>query len=287
MKERIIKAALKLFSQKGYHLTSVQEIANCAEISRSTLYANFTSKKDILSSIYHFYLDSLYERLDVNLPEGESNDDRMNNFKVILTNYLNVAFENEDFLIMQMNEQNINDPKLAKYITDKRNKIYRRWLDIVGYIGGENLNYCSLDMVVILNSLIEEYSTVAIFDRNTLAVEDLVNFICQIISCIYNGFARSDIEPILLEDYMPQEFTNENLDMKDQLKLKIEDLEVLIKNIRLSKDKYVEVYSSLKLIQKEISNPKADLIIIKGLLRNIKQIKDLQYIAEDCIELIQ
>ena len=74
LKDRIIKAALKLFSKKGYHATTVQEIANCAEISKSTLYSNFTSKKDILSSIYHFYLDSLYQQLNVDFIKEENFD---------------------------------------------------------------------------------------------------------------------------------------------------------------------------------------------------------------------
>ena len=287
MKVRIIKAALKLFSQKGYHASSVQEIANCAEISKSTLYANFTSKNNILRSIYQFYLDSLYEHLNVDLLETESYEERIDNFKKILTNYLNVAFEHEDFLIMQMNEQKVNDPAIAEYINVKRNQLYRKWLDIMRYVGGEDLDYCSLDMVVILNSLIEEYSMVAIFDRNTLKVDDLVDYICQVISCTFNGFANNKIEPILVEDHMPEDLAEENFTVKDQLKRKVDDLEVIIKNIRLSKDKYIEVHSSLKLIRKEITSQKGDLIIIKGLLRNIGQIKDLRHIADFCIELIK
>lgn len=287
MKVRIIKAALKLFSQKGYHASSVQEIANCAEISKSTLYANFTSKNNILRSIYQFYLDSLYEHLNVDLLETESYEERIDNFKKILTNYLNVAFEHEDFLIMQMNEQKVNDPAIAEYINVKRNQLYRKWLDIMRYVGGEDLDYCSLDMVVILNSLIEEYSMVAIFDRNTLKVNDLVDYICQVISCTFNGFANNKIEPILVEDHMPEDLAEENLTVKDQLKRKVDDLEVIIKNIRLSKDKYIEVHSSLKLIRKEITSQKGDLIIIKGLLRNIGQIKDLRHIADFCIEIIK
>jgi AcrR family transcriptional regulator len=287
LKVRIIKAALKLFSQKGYHASSVQEIANCAEISKSTLYANFTSKNNILRSIYQFYLDSLYEHLNVDLLETESYEERIDNFKKILTNYLNVAFEHEDFLIMQMNEQKVNDPAIAEYINVKRNQLYRKWLDIMRYVGGEDLDYCSLDMVVILNSLIEEYSMVAIFDRNTLKVNDLVDYICQVISCTFNGFANNKIEPILVEDHMPEDLAEENLTVKDQLKRKVDDLEVIIKNIRLSKDKYIEVHSSLKLIRKEITSQKGDLIIIKGLLRNIGQIKDLRHIADFCIEIIK
>ena len=199
----------------------------------------------------------------------------------------NVAFEHEDFLIMQMNEQKVNDPAIAEYINVKRNQLYRKWLDIMRYVGGEDLDYCSLDMVVILNSLIEEYSMVAIFDRNTLKVDDLVDYICQVISCTFNGFANNKIEPILVEDHMPEDLAEENFTVKDQLKRKVDDLEVIIKNIRLSKDKYIEVHSSLKLIRKEITSQKGDLIIIKGLLRNIGQIKDLRHIADFCIELIK
>jgi len=50
-KELIIEEALTLFSQKGYHGTSVKDIANAVGIKDSSLYKHFSSKQEIFDII--------------------------------------------------------------------------------------------------------------------------------------------------------------------------------------------------------------------------------------------
>jgi TetR/AcrR family fatty acid metabolism transcriptional regulator len=49
--DQIVEAALRVFGEKGYHNTTVSEIAKAAGISETTLYKYFTDKEDILFSI--------------------------------------------------------------------------------------------------------------------------------------------------------------------------------------------------------------------------------------------
>jgi len=51
VKSKIIQAAIKVFSQKGYQNSTMDEIAEEAEMSKTTLYTYFKSKVDILKSI--------------------------------------------------------------------------------------------------------------------------------------------------------------------------------------------------------------------------------------------
>lgn len=50
-RDRILDAALKLFSEKGFNGTSVQEIADEAEVSKALIYYNFESKDAIIREI--------------------------------------------------------------------------------------------------------------------------------------------------------------------------------------------------------------------------------------------
>lgn len=50
-KQEILKAALKLFSAKGYESTSVAEIADAVGIRKASLYSRFTSKKEVLDEL--------------------------------------------------------------------------------------------------------------------------------------------------------------------------------------------------------------------------------------------
>jgi TetR/AcrR family transcriptional regulator len=50
-KQLIINAAWKLFDEKGFETTTVDEIAEAAELSKGTIYNYFASKYDILGTI--------------------------------------------------------------------------------------------------------------------------------------------------------------------------------------------------------------------------------------------
>jgi AcrR family transcriptional regulator len=51
--EQICDAALRLFARKGYHQTSVRELAEAAHLSVGALYTYIKSKEDILLLVYH------------------------------------------------------------------------------------------------------------------------------------------------------------------------------------------------------------------------------------------
>ena len=54
-KQKILYAALDLFSQKGYDAVSVRDIARAVGIKESSLYNHFQNKQDIYDSILAFY----------------------------------------------------------------------------------------------------------------------------------------------------------------------------------------------------------------------------------------
>lgn len=58
--EQICDAALHLFARKGYHQTSVREIADGAHLSVGALYTYIKTKEDILLLVYHRIL-SLFQ----------------------------------------------------------------------------------------------------------------------------------------------------------------------------------------------------------------------------------
>jgi len=62
-KKWIIEAAVAAFAQKGFHLTSMREIAKGAAVAIGTLYHYFDSKEDMLIDILRTEIDVLQEAL--------------------------------------------------------------------------------------------------------------------------------------------------------------------------------------------------------------------------------
>lgn len=52
-RERIVRAAGKLFSEQGYAATSVKQIATAVQVSAPALYWHFESKGDLLHAVIH------------------------------------------------------------------------------------------------------------------------------------------------------------------------------------------------------------------------------------------
>ena len=53
-KQNIIYAAMEVFGREGYHRAKIEEIAEVAEIGKSTVYEYFDSKKDLFEEMIRF-----------------------------------------------------------------------------------------------------------------------------------------------------------------------------------------------------------------------------------------
>jgi AcrR family transcriptional regulator len=69
-RETIARAAHELFAGRGYHATTLPEIAEAADVSTRTIFAYFPSKEDILFSNFTVMKEALAQAL-ADRPEGE------------------------------------------------------------------------------------------------------------------------------------------------------------------------------------------------------------------------
>ena len=69
-RETIARAAHELFAERGYHATTLPDIAEAADVSTRTIFAYFPSKEDILFSDFPIMKEALAQAL-AERPEGE------------------------------------------------------------------------------------------------------------------------------------------------------------------------------------------------------------------------
>jgi TetR/AcrR family transcriptional regulator, cholesterol catabolism regulator len=62
--DEIAQAAIRLFQQKGYHATSVQDIADEVGLQKGSLYHYISSKEELLMKIAHQSISSFNRRLE-------------------------------------------------------------------------------------------------------------------------------------------------------------------------------------------------------------------------------
>ncbi|WNS41318.1 TetR/AcrR family transcriptional regulator [Paenibacillus sp. MMS20-IR301] len=68
-KEAIIRAAMKQFSDKGFHQTNTKEIAAAAGVSTGSFYSYFTDKRAVFIEVLHMYGDELLARVEASMSE--------------------------------------------------------------------------------------------------------------------------------------------------------------------------------------------------------------------------
>src|SRR6266540_1313595 len=69
-RETIARAAHELFAERGYHATTLPDIAEAADVSTRTIFAYFPSKEDILFSDFPVMKAALAQAL-ADRPDGE------------------------------------------------------------------------------------------------------------------------------------------------------------------------------------------------------------------------
>jgi AcrR family transcriptional regulator len=73
----ILNAAQEVFAGRGYHGSSIDEIAQAAGISKALIYEHFPSKKDLHVSLLDMHVQELFDRLAASAATDEPGDVRL------------------------------------------------------------------------------------------------------------------------------------------------------------------------------------------------------------------
>lgn len=79
-RQEILNAALELFSQKGYHNVSMQEVAEKAEFAIGTLYKFFKNKEDLYKALIMDQADRFHEAVTKAIAEPDDEIEKLRNY---------------------------------------------------------------------------------------------------------------------------------------------------------------------------------------------------------------
>lgn len=96
-KRRIFECAMKLFAEKGYDATSVEEITAVTGIAKGTLYYHFEKKEDILNVLLEEGMRLLRNSIEIKVRKSKSATDKI---KAVILVQVKVAIKYEDFITL-------------------------------------------------------------------------------------------------------------------------------------------------------------------------------------------
>ena len=127
-REGIIEAAARIFSEKGFHATSMQDIADAVNLQKASIYHHFSSKQEILVDILDHALDLINNRLELVLSQPLSPDKKL---RQAMVSYFQTIAENQNLAAVLLLELRSLDPELKTRQASRRDKFEWLWRDLI------------------------------------------------------------------------------------------------------------------------------------------------------------
>ena len=128
--QRILKASAKIFAEKGFHRTSVRDIARATKMSLAGLYYYFTTKEELLYLIQERCFVTLLQRWE---RAATSEMDARTRIRVFAENHLSFFCHNMHEMKVMAHE----DESLTEEFQDKILVLKRRYVKVVMDLIGE------------------------------------------------------------------------------------------------------------------------------------------------------
>jgi len=127
-RDEILDAAAHIFSQKGYHAASMQDIAEAVKLQKASLYHHISSKQELLLALLDRALDLLIERMQgvVDLPDRPDIKLRYG-----IHVYLKTLLEQRDLASILLLEHRSLDPEYRLQHIPRRDRFESLWRDLL------------------------------------------------------------------------------------------------------------------------------------------------------------
>ena len=115
-RKQMIKGAVNLFKEKGFHRTTTREIAKASGFSIGTLYEYIRTKEDILYLVWDLIDDELREKLK---REIEQSDGTLDSLKLTIAYFYQVMDEMQDEVLVMYQEVKALTKDALPYVLNK------------------------------------------------------------------------------------------------------------------------------------------------------------------------
>lgn len=122
-KRKIFETSMKLFAEKGYDATSVEDITSAVGVAKGTLYYHFSSKEEIFNFLIEEGVKLLQNSVDI---KTEKLDNYIDKIKAIVLIEIKIVIKYEDFitiLLSQLYGKDAINQKCQKHVFEYIDKI--------------------------------------------------------------------------------------------------------------------------------------------------------------------
>lgn len=284
-KARLIESGMKLFAEKGYHNTSVQEIVTDANISKGAFYTYFKSKEDFIASSFYYFHLTMSEKVIRVMKEDLAPRISLAKQITMVADYIE---QHKNFIIMHLREDMSIGEDMEATFRQIRLKNYNWMSGNIKAIYGDDIKDYLMDSIIQMEGLMNGYFQWIVLDHIKVDKERIGSFLVERLNDIVVGMMNAGEDSIIIsesivnnESYIDeQERESKQVEIIYSLRHKIDQLKVTAKE----KERLNKV---VKTIEEQMQQgKKEESIMVQGLLVHFKEIEVLHPECEQIARLL-
>ncbi|WP_068617854.1 TetR/AcrR family transcriptional regulator [Paenibacillus tuaregi] len=277
-KQDIIRSASKMFKEKGFLATSIQEIAQDCSIAKGSVYKYFPSKEDLLCAVFDECQTVYFDRAE-HLKQTETGTP-----KERLVNQ--IVFRFQYFIEYSHIMVDFIDLPITQYATFRllRNHVRARMMEWHRYwlleVYGERIESFLWDLIFIYRAILKDYLQRIIFEVKLLSIEDTAWFIVDIMDALVEHMSRSGSKGLLGQTAFTKFIHSDSKDWNSEKERIIEELfgrvTALLEAWPGGLARRRELQEIVQLLEKEISQTQPKRSLIQALCAYLEQEQELR-----------
>lgn len=276
----LIESAIRLFAQKGFHFTSVQDIVDDCNISKGAFYNYFPSKEALHIAIFQYY----FEEVNIRLAEIDklAVEPREKLLRQIRAPFEHTA-EQKEFFVIYLREQSFSiNKELQTFIEEIKMKSLGRYDKYLKEIYGVEIAPYLSDIILLMEGLTNSYLVAMLFHDMEVNIEQIPKFILrrvdEVVAAFYEG------EPVVTTGTSTFPYiANGPFDEIDEIKkataIFIEMVD-LLDTLDMEEQRKTGLLSVIEFLKVELEKPELNKYIFQGMLANLKEIPSFDIYRE-------
>lgn len=126
-RDRILRAAIRIFSQKGYFNSKISEIARHAGVADGTIYLYFKNKDDLLISLFEEKMGEVVADIRARVAQG---DGALSRLRIFIRNHMDLLTREAGLIEVIQVELRQSNKFMKEYVPVK----FLEYLDVISAI---------------------------------------------------------------------------------------------------------------------------------------------------------
>lgn len=284
-RKMIIESAIKLFAKKGFHATSIQDIADDVHMSKGAFYNFFSSKEQLHLAIFEYYFDYMKSRMDEIEAEGLPPREEMMKQLYVPMEKLP---EQKEFIIMYMREQSSSiNKELRKLMEDSMREMYQWYKKILREIYGDEIDPFIGDLILSLESMRSGYLGVSIFQEMSIDEKHLPRFLMNRMDELVQAFMQGEKTIVDSQNFeYPIIRKDTDVPPAEQAASLLGDMKIQAENLELAADQKKSIIRVIDFLIAELDKPQFEALLFQGMLANLKDVPEFDIQREKIAQLL-